>query len=130
MNKMLWGNMLHSRFAVLDSVSPLEALKNSKLAMGLIAEKPNLKKAIEIMNWTKRATALLGTVQEITHDSYLILRSIAQGEYDDEGLFSLWAMMDKHVQALEQDKVFSDKVGDMAHRAISQWAKLEAENVQ
>ena len=130
MNKMLWGNKPHSLSTVFDSVSPLEALKNSRLAIGLIAEKPNLKKTIEIMSWTKRATALLGAVQEITHDSYLILRSIAQGQYDDEGLFSLWAMMDKNVRTLDEDKVFSDKVGDMAHQAISHWAKLEADNVQ
>jgi hypothetical protein len=129
MNKMLWGDKPHSLSAVFDSVSPLEALKNSRLAIGLIAEKPNLKKTIEIMSWTKRATALLGTINEITHPSFEILKSIAQGRYDNESLFALWAMMDSNLGELNADKAFSDKVGSVSHQAISRWAELELKNV-
>ena len=129
MDMMLWGDKPRSRSVVLDSVSPLEALKNSRAAMGLIAEKPNLKKTIEIMSWTKRAAALLGTLNEVTHVSFDILKSIAQGQYDHEGLFSLWAMMDNHVGRLGRDNVFNDKVGAVAHQAISRWAELELNDV-
>lgn len=129
MNKMLWGSKPHSLSAVFDSVSPLEALKNSRLAIGLIAEKPNLKKTIEIMSWTKRATALLGTINEAIHPSFEILKSIAQGRYDNESLYSLWAMMDSNLGELNADKAFNDKVGSVSHQAISRWAELELKNV-
>ncbi|ENV00355.1 hypothetical protein [Acinetobacter variabilis] len=125
MDKMLWGDKPHSRFAVLDSVSPLEALKNSRAAMGLIAEKSNLTKTIEIMKWTKRAAALLGSIIEITHPALEVLKGIAQGLHDQEGLFSLWAMMDTNLLRLNDDKAFNDKAGNIAHQAINRWAELE-----
>ena len=129
MNQLLWGDQPHSRFAVLDSVSPLEALKNSRAAMGLIAEKPNLKKTTEIMSWTKRAAALLGSINEVLHPSLEILKKIGQGAYDNEALYSLWAMMDSNLDELSADKAFNDKAGSLTHKAISRWAELELKNV-
>lgn len=129
MNMQLWGNQPHSRFAALDSVSALDALKNSKAAMGLIAEKPKLTKTLDIMKWTKRATALLGTVNELTHPSFELLKNIVKGQHDDDGLFALWAIMDEAVNLLNRDQVFSEKVGETANQAISRWADLELKNV-
>ena len=129
MNMQLWGNKPHSRFAALDSVSALDALKNSKMAMKLIAEKPSLTKTIDIMKWTKRATSLLGTLNEITHPSLEVLKDIAKGNYDHESLFVLWGMMDGNLHSLESDNASNEKVGSVAHQAISRWAELELKNV-
>jgi len=73
---------------------------------------------------------LLGNMVEISHQSLEVLKSIAAGVYDDEGDFSMWAMIDKHVDQLNLDNAFSEKVGEIAHKAISHWAKVEALNVQ
>jgi len=129
----LWGNKPHSLFAVFDRVSVKDKLMNSKLAMGLIQQKPQIHKPSEAMEWIKQAMNLLGQAQDLTlqeNESVKFFRDVAKGELDDQNLGVLLLNMESSAEALDNDDSLSGKVAEVAHAAISHWAALEVkENV-
>lgn len=127
----LWGNKPHSLLAVFDRVSPKDKLQNSQLAMKLMQQKPSLKKPAEVMEWIKQAMSLLGQAQNLLLDELQgnehvkLFRAVASGELDNQTLGTILFSMENSADSLEDDKLLSGKVAEIAHAAISHWAALE-----
>lgn len=128
MTKQLWGDKPHSQLAALDSASLLEKLKNSKLALKLITEKPSLKTPIQIVGWIKRAMALLGSAISLAmneNEDIQYLFNFTKGAFDDTAVNILFVELDIHVDKLKDSDQWSERVAELAHSAISHWAELE-----
>lgn len=127
----LWGFKPHSRL-VLDKVSPIEQLDNTKAALQLINEKINntFTSILSEISWTQRAIKLIEKTQkfqlvDVTNEHVQALTSVVMGKQDLVPLGELLDLIDESADSLNEEGLLVDDYAELAHRAISHWLVLE-----
>lgn len=130
MGRQLWGLAPHSHAVVFDKVTMMDKLQHSKMAIKLIETKPQIKTPKEVIEWVKQAMNLLGKAASLSaqdNESVQYLLNVSKGLLDTSQIGTLLLDMEGHIEALNDEKLVSGKVAEIAHAAISHWAKLEVE---